>query len=283
MFSVNQIKQIIKQNNLRIHKGLGQNFLIDRNVRDKIIAACAIKKEDAVLEIGPGLGALTESILPLSKNLIVVEKDKGLASFLEVNLGSHQNLEVVCADILKYALAVLYEKYKRKIKVIGNLPFYITSPIIFYLLQYKRHIDSIFISVQKEVADRITATPGDKDYGLSSCSVQYHCQPATAMRIPKACFFPRPKVEASLVKMSIPEEPEVKVKDEELFFKVIRSAFNLRRKTLFNALTQSPMFKIDKELAKSAFEDLGLDFKIRGEVLSLEEFARLSDSLSRAK
>lgn len=283
MFSAYQIREIIKKNNLQIHKRLGQNFLIDRNVRDKIIAACAIKKEDLVLEIGPGLGALTESILPLSKRLIAIEKDKGLSFFLESNLADYGNLEIISEDILRYDIAALYKRRNSKIKVIGNLPFYITSPIIFHLLQNKRYIDSIFIGVQKEVAERIAATPGNKDYGLLSCSVQYHCQPVIKARISKGCFFPRPKVEASLVKMSIPEETAVKVKDEQLFFKVIRSAFNLRRKTLFNALIQSPILKIDKELAKRSFESLGLDLKIRGEALSLEEFARLSDSLTRPR
>lgn len=279
MFSPPQIKKIIKENNLHILKRLGQNFLIDKNIRDKIVAICGIKKEDIVLEIGPGLGALTESILPLSKRLIAVEKDKGLSIFLKGLLGTDQNLEVIDRDILDYDIACLYKEHKKIIKVIGNLPFYITSPVIFYLIKYKEYIDSAFITVQKEVAERIISKPGGRDYGLLSCSVQYHCQPKILMRVSKTCFFPRPEVDASLVKLNIRKEPAVKVKNELLFFKIIKAAFNLRRKTLFNALSQSPILKIDKGALKNAFDKLGFDFKVRGEKLSLQQFALLSEEL----
>lgn len=281
MFSTRQIREIIRENNLSIHKYLGQNFLVDKRIRDRIVAVCGLKKEDVVLEIGPGLGALTESILALCKRLIAVEKDKGLSIFLISLLGGSKNLDIVNKDILRYDLTLPYKKQKKKIRVIGNLPFYITSPIIFYLLKYKKYIDSAFITVQKEVAERIVATPGGKDYGLLSCSVQYHCQPEIVMRISKAAFFPRPEVDASLLKLHILKEPCVKVKNEQLFFNIIKAAFCYRRKTLLNAIAQSPTLRINKDKLKNTFDKLGFDSNLRGERLGLQKFALLTEELDK--
>lgn len=281
MFSTRQIREIIRENNLRIHKYLGQNFLIDKNIRDRIVAACGLKREDVVLEIGPGLGALTEGILALCKRLIAVEKDRGLSIFLERFLGDSKNLDVVNKDILTYDIVSLCKRQEKKIKVIGNLPFYITSPIIFYLLQNKKYIDSVHITVQREVAERMVSKPGSKDYGLLSCSVQYHSQPEIVMRIPRTVFFPRPEVNASLLKLSIRKEPAVKVKNEQLLFDIIKAAFNQRRKTLLNALSNSSTLRINKDSLKNTFEKSGFDSKTRGERLSLQEFALLTEKLNK--
>jgi len=276
MFSSRQIKEIIKDNNFRINKSFGQNFLIDKNIRDKMVALCRIEKDDTVLEIGPGLGALTEAILPLSKRLIAVEKDKGLSGFLESALTAESNFEIISKDILKYDIT---EVCRKKIKVIGNLPYYITTPVIFFLLKHREYIDSIYITVQKEVAERIVAKPSTKDYGLLSCSIQYYCQPKIYLNISKSCFFPCPQVDSAFLKLRIRKEPLVKTRDEDLLFKVIRSAFGQRRKTLFNALSKSPILRLEKVKLKKALDLSGLDPKVRGERLSIKEFRDLTEAL----
>lgn len=279
MYKAYQIKEIIKKNNLCINKRFGQNFLIDKKVRDAITMFCNIRKDDIILEIGPGLGALTEDIMPLCSRLVAVEKDRGLSVLLKSIFQEGKKLDIINKDILGYNIASVYKRYKKKIKVVGNLPFYITSPIIFHLLKYKKYIDSIVITVQKEVARRIISGPGSKDYGLLSCSVQYHCVPSIRMYMSKTYFFPIPEVEASLIELKIRKEPAVSVKNEKLFFGIVRSAFNQRRKTLYNALSKSAFIKVDRSLLKDAFTKSGLDLKIRGEDLSLHQFALLSKEL----
>ncbi|NQT95995.1 MAG: 16S rRNA (adenine(1518)-N(6)/adenine(1519)-N(6))-dimethyltransferase RsmA [Candidatus Omnitrophica bacterium] len=280
MLNVAQIKNIISENNLCINKRLGQNFLIDKIKRDKIIQACDIKKDDAILEIGPGLGALTEFLISLCKKLVGVEKDRGLNSLLKQQLSESENLELIQGDILKFDLKPLYKKYRKKIKVIGNLPYYITSPIIFHLIDQKECIDSIFITLQKEVAERIVAAPGGKDYGVLSLSVQYHCKPKILFSIPKSAFFPMPKVGSAFLELKIRKEPAVKVKDEALLFNIVKSGFSQRRKTLINALSARSSLKISKEKLKEVFDKAGLDPNIRGEALNLEDFARLTQFLT---
>ncbi|MFH1479376.1 MAG: 16S rRNA (adenine(1518)-N(6)/adenine(1519)-N(6))-dimethyltransferase RsmA, partial [Candidatus Omnitrophota bacterium] len=247
---------------------------------DAITMFCGIEKDDIILEIGPGLGALTEDIMPLCSKLIAVEKDRGLSACLKNIFHDNKKLDIINKDILEYSIASLYRKHKKKIKVIGNLPFYITSPIIFHLLEYKKYIESIIITVQKEVAKRIISGPGSKDYGLLSCSVQYHTMPSIKMYMSKTYFFPVPEVDASLLELKIRKEPAVSVKDEKLFMGIIRSAFNQRRKTLYNALSKSVFVKIERLLLKEAFTKTGLDLRIRGEDLSLQQFALLSEELS---
>ncbi|MFC1807910.1 ribosomal RNA small subunit methyltransferase A [Candidatus Omnitrophota bacterium] len=309
MLNSRQIKQIIQDNSLYINKRFGQNFLINEKISDKLIASCDIREDDVILEIGPGLGALTEAILPLCKRVIAIDKDRGLSGILTKTFSSCNNLEVINKDILKVDIPSIchsesqqwrsdrgrnvrgsaeptgfgqsqQECRKNKLKIIGNLPYYITSPIIFHLLEHKRYIDSIYITIQKEVAKRIVAQPGCKDYGVLTCGVGYHCKPEILMNIPKSSFYPQPKVDSSFLKLDILKEPSVNVEDEELLFKIIRSAFNQRRKTLFNALLNSAYLQISKETLTQAFSKTGLDPKIRGETLSLQDFAKFSSAIS---
>jgi 16S rRNA (adenine1518-N6/adenine1519-N6)-dimethyltransferase len=273
MLNARQVKDILRENNLSINKKLGQNFLINEQLRDRIIDFCNIKNDDIILEIGPGLGALTEKIAQICEKVVGIEKDKGLAEYLK------DRFEIIDQDILAYDFTKLSKEYNKNIKVIGNLPYYITSPIIFYLLDNKEYIDSIYITVQKEVADRIVAIPGSKDYGILSCSIQYHTKPTVKIRIPKSSFFPQPDVDSAFLELKILKEPSVKVTDERLFFNIIRSAFNQRRKTLFNAISNSPLLRIDKYKIKDALAKSGLDTSIRGERLSLTDFAGLTDAL----
>jgi len=269
-----QIKEIISNNSLCINKRLGQNFLIDKHMRDRIIDLCNISKDDAVIEIGPGLGALTESIQPLAGRFIAIEKDRGLASIL-----NEKDFSILNKDILKFDLDSFIKDCNRKIKIIGNLPYYITSPIIFYLLEYRNHIESIFITIQREVAKRIVAGPGDKDYGILSLSLQYHSYPEILLSIPKNAFFPRPDVDSVFMQLKIRNKPPVVVKNKDLLFGVIKSAFNQRRKILLNALSGNSALYISKDKLRQVFDKVGLDLNIRGEALSLEDFAKLTDCL----
>ncbi|MFH1287069.1 MAG: 16S rRNA (adenine(1518)-N(6)/adenine(1519)-N(6))-dimethyltransferase RsmA, partial [bacterium] len=243
---------------------------------------------DDVLEVGPGLGALTEVIVPEIKSFIAIEKDNGFASFLKEKFEIYNNFSIVNEDILNFNVSnyvggasgseqVLLRQ--GNLKIIGNLPYYITSPIIFHLLSFKQYIDSIYITVQKEVAERITAKPGTKDYGLLSCSVQYHTAVSLEFKLTKGSFYPIPNVDSAFVKLDVLKEPSVKVKDEELLFKIIRAAFQFRRKKLLNALLQSGSIPVSKEGLEAVFEKLSLDKNVRGEVLNLAQFALLADSL----
>jgi len=275
LLSAAEIKKVLKENGLSVNKAMGQNFLILQSKRDNIIGLCDIKRHETVLEIGPGLGALTEGIQPLCKNLIAVEKDKGFSVLLKDFFKSKDNTEIINSDILKYPIPCL----KNRIKIIGNLPYYITSPVIFHLIAQKTLIDSIFITVQKEVAERITAKPGSKDYGISSLGVSYHCQADILCRIGKTEFFPQPTVDSSFLRLSIREKPLVDVKDENYLFSVIKAGFNQRRKTLFNALHNAKALNLDKNVLAGAFDRLNLDLRVRAEQIGLREFALLSDML----
>lgn len=276
MFNPAQIRDIISENNLRINKRFGQNFLIDKRKRDRIISLCGIKSTDKVLEIGPGLGALTESILPKCAELRAVEKDRGLAAILKGLYKREKNLKVITADILKYAMPGL----PGRVKVIGNLPYYITTPIIFHLLAMRERIGPAFITVQKELAQRILSRPGTGNYGILSLSVQYYCRALKLCAIPKGCFFPAPLVDSVFLQLQIRKEPLTNVKDEELLFKLIRAGFNQRRKTLFNALKKASLITLDKDVLREAFGVSGLHIKARPESLGIEDFASLSDALS---
>jgi 16S rRNA (adenine1518-N6/adenine1519-N6)-dimethyltransferase len=271
-----QIKKIFQEKNLHVNKRLGQNFLTDKDKRDRIIGLCGINREDAVLEIGPGLGALTESIQPLCKRLIAVEKDKGLFEILRQAFQGCDNVEIVHSDILEYSIPSM----ENRIKVIGNLPYYISSPIIFHMMSQKRCIDSMFITVQKEVADRMRAKPGTKDYGILSLYVQYHCIPKILSNISGSTFFPVPAVDSSFVGLSVRQRPLVKVNDEDYLFRIIKAGFNQRRKTLFNALFNAKALNLEKDKLKQVFRSLGINDNARAEQLGLDEFAILSDSLS---
>lgn len=292
MHSASQLKALSKDNNIRINKRSGQNFLVDENYLNKIISSCNITENDLVLEIGAGLGALTESIAPLCKHLIAIEVDKKFCSFLKDALLEYKNVEIVCADILKYDIKSAGEKLKHlpthrtdrqgKFKVIGNLPYYITSPIITYLINNRKSIQSAFITVQKEVAERLMSSPARKTYGSLSCFVQFYTKPDIMVSMPKEAFYPVPQVESSLVRLEFLKNPSVKVKDESLFFKIVNAAFNKRRKTLLNALSLSGAFNLNKEQVNKILLGCGIDPKRRGETLSLKEFADLTEEFDRS-
>lgn len=272
---------VLQKYNFTIQKKFGQNFLIDPNVLEKIIAAAEISKEDCVLEIGPGLGTMTQYLAERAGNVIAVEIDKNLIPILEENLSSYENVTLINADILKLDIGKLAEEKNggRPFKVVANLPYYITTPIIMGLFESHVPLKSITVMVQKEVADRMQVGPGTKDYGALSLAVQYYAKPQIVANVPPNCFIPRPNVGSAVIRLTRYEQPPVQVDDEGRMFALIRAAFNQRRKTLVNALNNAPGLGISKEQAASALEKLGLSPTIRGEALTLEQFAQLSKEL----
>ncbi|MBR1507293.1 MAG: 16S rRNA (adenine(1518)-N(6)/adenine(1519)-N(6))-dimethyltransferase RsmA [Eubacterium sp.] len=269
----------IKKYNFTFQKKFGQNFLIDDHVIGKIIAAAEITKEDTVLEIGPGMGNLTQHLAENAGKVYAVEIDKKLIPILHETLSSYENVEIIEGDILKTDIGALTEG--RKLKIVANLPYYITTPIIMSLLEGHVPAESITVMVQKEVAERMAAGPGTKDYGAISLAVQYYSEPYLAANVPPNCFIPRPVVGSAVIRMKIHEKPPVQVKDEKFMFKLIKASFGERRKTLQNGIYNFPELDISKEAVADALNKVGLDERIRGEKLTLEEFARLSDILGR--
>ena len=275
--------EILNKYHFVFQKKFGQNFLIDTHVLDKIIRAAEITKEDLVLEIGPGIGTLTQYLCENAGSVIAVEIDRMLIPILkEDTLSEYDNVEIINDDILKVDIKKLVEEKNggRPIKVVANLPYYITTPIVMSLLEQELPIDSITVMVQKEVAERMQASPGTKDYGALSLAVQYRADTYIAANVPPNCFMPRPAVGSCVIRLKKKNEPPVSVKSPELMFKLIRAAFNQRRKTLLNALANSAEVPFDKEKILEAITKAGLMENIRGEVLGLKEFAQLSDILS---
>lgn len=274
--------EIIKKYDFVFQKKYGQNFLIDAHVLDKIIDAAEIGPDDFVLEIGPGIGTLTQYLAESAREVTAVEIDSHLIPILEETLQDYDNVTVLNEDILKVDIAELArQKNKGKlIKVVANLPYYITTPIIMGLFESHVPIDNITVMVQKEVAERMQVGPGTKDYGALSLAVQYYAKPYLAANVPPNCFIPRPKVGSAVIRLTKYQEPPVQVKDERLMFRLIRASFNQRRKTLQNSLSNSPELNITKAQTAEALEKMGLPAAVRGEKLTLEQFARLSDLLS---
>ncbi len=258
---------------LKLKKSLGQNFLIDNNIREKIIHACNLLENETVLEIGPGDGRLTEAIAGRAKKVIAIEIDKNLCEILKKKF-SESNIRVICADILKFD----FREIKEKIKVVGCLPYYISTPIISQLLEQKEKLTAVYICLQKELAQRLVSKPGTKEYGAFSLFAQYHTQPRILFHIKKHCFKPVPKVDSSFLELKIRENPAVKVKDEKIFFDIIHAAFQQRRKTIVNALASL----ISKERLLPILEGHKIDKLRRPETLSLEDFAGISNELSSA-
>lgn len=271
--------EIIKKYNFAFQKRFGQNFLIDGHVIEKIIKAADIGKEDVVLEIGPGIGTMTQYLAEAAGKVYAVEIDKNLLPILADTLSEYDNVEVINEDILKLDIEELVKEEKGNLKVVANLPYYITTPIIMGLLEKHIPAKSITVMVQKEVAERMQAGPGSKDYGALSLAVQYYAEPYIAANVPPNCFMPRPNVGSAVIRLTNWDNPPVSVKDEKLMFKLIRASFNQRRKTLQNGINNSPDLSITKEQVVRALKELGLNEKIRGEALSLEQFAKLSDLL----
>lgn len=268
-------KQMLRQYNLRPKKSWGQNFLISDKAKDKIIKAAEINPTDTVIEIGPGLGVLTESLVKCSRKVIAIERDERLCRILKEVLAGVKNLQIVCQDILKIDLPDLVDC--RSIKVVGNLPYYITTPIIFHLLKFRKIIDVILITVQKEVGRRVLAVPGSRDYSSLSVAIRFYCQPILVGAIKKGSFYPRPKVDSSIIKMKVLKQPSAGVKDEEKFFKLVRTSFNKRRKIVLNALAGSDYFGLNKKEWLVIFEKAGLNPGRRAETFSVAEYAKLSN------
>lgn len=271
--------EILNKYHFVFQKKYGQNFLIDTHVLDKIVKAAEITKEDMVLEIGPGIGTMTQYLCEAAREVIAVEIDRMLIPILKDTLSEYENVTILNEDILKVDLGKLVEEKNggRPIKIVANLPYYITTPIIMGLFEAHVPLHNITVMVQKEVADRMQSGPGTKDYGALSLAVQYYAKPYIAANVPANCFMPRPAVGSAVIRLTLHKEMPVRVKDEELLFRIIRSAFNQRRKTLVNSLNNRAEFGIEKERIKEAIQELGVSPAVRGEVLSLEQFAELSN------
>lgn len=273
-------KEIINKYSFAFQKKFGQNFLIDSNILESIVSAADITKDDFVLEIGPGIGTMTQYLCEAARQVVAVEIDKMLIPILKDTLSEYDNVEVINQDVLKLDIkALAQEKNNGKpIKVVANLPYYITTPIIMGLFESKVPIESITIMVQKEVADRMQTGPGSKYYGALSLAVQYYADAKVQLNVSASCFMPRPNVDSAVIKLTAHEKPVVDV-DETLMFKVIRASFNQRRKTLVNGLKNSSELDYTKEEIVQAIKAIGKEENIRGEKLTLEEFAALSNSL----
>lgn len=277
--------EIIQKYEFMFQKKFGQNFLIDTHVLEKIISAAGITKDDCVLEIGPGIGTMTQYLAENAGHVVAVEIDRNLIPILKETLADYDNVTVINEDILRVDIKALAEEYNggKPIKVVANLPYYITTPIIMGLFESGVPIDNITVMVQKEVADRMKEGPGSKDYGALSLAVQYYAEPEIVANVPPNCFIPRPNVGSAVIRLTRHKEMPVEVKDPVLMFKIIRASFNQRRKTLQNGLGNAPELPYTKEQIAAAIEEMGLTPTIRGEALSLAQFAQLSDILGEMK
>ena len=277
--------EIIQKYEFMFQKKFGQNFLIDAHVLEKIISAAGITKDDCVLEIGPGIGTMTQYLAENAGHVVAVEIDRNLIPILKETLADYDNVTVINEDILRVDIKALAEEYNggKPIKVVANLPYYITTPIIMGLFESGVPIDNITAMVQKEVADRMKEGPGSKDYGALSLAVQYYAEPEIVANVPPNCFIPRPNVGSAVIRLTRHKEMPVEVKDHALMFKIIRASFNQRRKTLQNGLGNAPELPYTKEQIAAAIAEMGLTPTIRGEALSLAQFAQLSDILGEMK
>jgi len=273
--------EIIQKYEFRFQKKFGQNFLIDTHVLEKIVEAAGVTKDDMVLEIGPGIGTMTQYLAEAAREVVAVEIDNNLIPILQETLSEYDNVVIINNDILKVDLAALSKEHNggKPIKVVANLPYYITTPIIMGLFESNVPLDNITIMVQKEVADRMQEGPGSKDYGALSLAVQYYAKPEIVTNVPPNCFMPRPNVGSAVIRLTRYPEPPVQVDDAKKMFALIRASFNQRRKTLVNGLNNAPELHFTKEQIAEALAKMGLSETIRGEALSLEQFAELSNTL----
>ncbi len=280
-----QTIQVLQKHDFTFKKKFGQNFLIDPHVLDKIVDAAQITKEDFVLEIGPGIGTLTQYLCEHARQVLAVEIDKTLIPILQDTLSSYNNVDILQGDILKQDIQAIADQYNEgnPIKVVANLPYYITTPIIMELFESHVPLQNVTVMVQKEVADRMKAEPGSKDCGALSLAVQYYAQPYIAAFVPPNCFMPRPNVGSAVIRLDCLAKTPVEVKDEKLMFRLIRASFNQRRKTLQNGIANSSELSYTKAQVAEALEQAGLMANIRGEKLGLSEFAKLADILSEMK
>ena len=276
--------EVIKKYEFCFQKKFGQNFLIDGHVLDKIIAGAGVTKDDMVLEIGPGIGTMTQYLAEAAGKVVAVEIDRNLLPILQETLADYGNVKVIHADVLSLDLEKLVQEENggRPIKVVANLPYYITTPIIMALFEQHVPLANVTVMVQKEVAARMKSGPGSKDYGALSLAVQYYAEPYIVANVPCNCFMPRPNVDSAVIRLTRYEEPPVQVKDEKMLFKIIRASFNQRRKTLQNGLNNSSELNFTKDQIAAAIAEAGFSPSVRGEALSLEQFAKLTDILLKA-
>ena len=274
---------VLQKYQFNFQKKFGQNFLIDTGILEEIIEAAQITKDDFVLEIGPGIGTMTQYLCEAARAVVAVEIDTNLIPILKDTLAEYNNVDVLNEDILKVNISKLAEEKNngKPIKVVANLPYYITTPIIMGLFESHVPIDSITVMVQKEVADRMQSGPGTKDYGALSLAVQYYAEPYVVANVPPNCFMPRPKVGSAVIRLTKYKDAPIKVTNEKLLFQLIRASFNQRRKTLLNGLNNSPEIAATKEQIQTAFEKLGFPANVRGETLTLKEFAALADEFAK--
>ncbi|SDJ82294.1 16S rRNA (adenine(1518)-N(6)/adenine(1519)-N(6))-dimethyltransferase RsmA [Natronincola ferrireducens] len=274
-------KEIVQQYQFKFSKSLGQNFLIDENILNKIVEGADITKEDYVIEVGPGIGSLTQYIAERAKALTAIEIDKSLIPILQNTLQGYDNVEVIHEDVLKVDIKELIKEkfHGAKVKVIGNLPYYVTTPIIMRFLEEKVPMTSMTIMIQQEVAQRMEAKPSTKDYGALSVAVQYYCNPKILLKVPPSVFIPQPKVDSTVIRLDVLDKPKVHVEKEKLFFATVKDAFGKRRKTLLNALSTGSL-GFDKDLVRQALGAAGIDEKRRGETLTIEEFATLANEFA---
>ena len=276
--------EVIKKYEFCFQKKFGQNFLIDGHVLDKIIAGAGVTKDDMVLEIGPGIGTMTQYLAEAAGKVVAVEIDRNLLPILQETLADYDNVKVIHADVLSLDLEKLVQEENggRPIKVVANLPYYITTPIIMALFEQHVPLANVTVMVQKEVAARMKSGPGSKDYGALSLAVQYYAEPYIVANVPCNCFMPRPNVDSAVIRLTRYEEPPVQVKDEKMLFKIIRASFNQRRKTLQNGLNNSSGLNFTKDQIAAAIAEAGFSPSVRGEALTLEQFAKLTDILLKA-
>lgn len=274
--------KVLEKYNFNFQKKFGQNFLIDTHILEGIIDGAEIGEDDCVLEIGPGIGTMTQYLCERARFVICVEIDKNLIPVLNDTLSAYDNKIIINQDVLKVDINELCNEYNggKPIKVVANLPYYITTPIIMGLFESHVPLDSITVMVQKEVADRMKEGPGSKDYGALSLAVQYYAEPEVILNVSANCFIPKPNVDSAVIRLTLHKENPVKVKDEELMFKLIRASFNQRRKTLVNGITNAGLNGIGKDEVLQALEEMNLSPTIRGEALSLEQFAELSNLMA---
>lgn len=283
--TVEGTKAVLNKYPFVFQKKFGQNFLIDPRILDKIIGAADITKDDCVLEIGPGIGSVTQQLIEHAGKVISIEIDKQLIPILEEQFGECENFRLVHNDVLKVDLAKLIqeESPNKKIKVVANLPYYITTPIIMALLEHNLPIESITVMVQKEVADRLASGPGSKQYGAITVAMNYYCTTSLVTDVPHNCFMPRPNVESAVIKLVLHDKPPVEVNSQTQLLKIVKAAFSQRRKTLLNTLMSNGGFNIPKDKFKEILDNSGIGATTRGETLSLEDFARLSDYIDQYK
>ena len=276
--------EVIKKYEFCFQKKFGQNFLIDGHVLDKFIAGAGVTKDDMVLEIGPGIGTMTQYLAEAAGKVVAVEIDRNLLPILQETLADYDNVKVIHADVLSLDLEKLVQEENggRPIKVVANLPYYITTPIIMALFEQHVPLANVTVMVQKEVAARMKSGPGSKDYGALSLAVQYYAEPYIVANVPCNCFMPRPNVDSAVIRLTRYEEPPVQVKDEKMLFKIIRASFNQRRKTLQNGLNNSSELNFTKDQIAAAIAEAGFSPSVRGEALTLEQFAKLTDILLKA-